>query len=110
MLKIYNITPLEQTAFKGHIYIQGRMKAIVSLRKKDMKLMLLSELKIGCRAVIDESHLRGSIRRRLYDLGLHEKCEIECVGESILSDPRAYLIKGTVFALRNSDACKIYIK
>ena len=72
--------------------------------------MPLSELENGCRGVIAENRAFGSIRRRLYDMGFSEGAMVECVGESMLSNPRAYFVKGAVIALRNTDACKIIIK
>lgn len=51
----------------------------------------------------------GSIRRRLLDLGFVENTEIECVGKSPLGDPKAYLVRGAVIALRSEDSRKILI-
>ena len=72
--------------------------------------MLLSELETGCKGIIEGNCLLGRMRRRMLELGFFEGSLVECVGESVFRSPRAYLVKGTVLALRNDDACKIYIK
>lgn len=52
---------------------------------------------------------KGSLRRRLQDMGIINGSRIECVGESPFKNPRAYFVRGTCVALRNSDAAKIRI-
>ena len=54
--------------------------------------------------------LSGEIRRRLQDLGIIEGTPIRCLHRSIFSDPCAYLIRGSVIALRNCDTQKIQIQ
>ncbi len=71
--------------------------------------MQLSELKKGCSGKIAKNASDSNIRRRLIDVGFTEGCDIACVGESIFGDPRAYLVKESVFALRNSDAQNIFL-
>lgn len=51
----------------------------------------------------------GSMRKRLMDIGLLEGTKIKCVGESPLGDPKAYLIRGAVIAIRNSDGKNIIL-
>jgi len=51
-----------------------------------------------------------SIRRRLYDLGFFEGGRVKCIGASPLGDPRAYLIRDTVIALRNKDCGEITVR
>jgi ferrous iron transport protein A len=50
------------------------------------------------------------MRTRLLDLGFLENTEIECVGKSPLGDPAAYLVCGTVIALRRTDSRFVLIK
>ncbi len=69
----------------------------------------LNELLPGERAEIKYMKNCGSIRRRLFDLGFFEHGIVECVGESPLGDPRAYLIRDTVIALRNKDCGEIIV-
>ncbi len=72
--------------------------------------MELSKLEVGSKGVITGSIFAGNMRRRLWDIGFCDGSVIECVGESLFSDPRAYLVKGTLIAVRNSDANKIFVK
>lgn len=51
-----------------------------------------------------------SMRRRLLDLGLTPGTEVKCLGSSPLGDPRAYLIRGAVIALRARDSQKILVE
>lgn len=45
----------------------------------------------------------GSVTRRLQDLGVIENTTVTCVGISPMGDPKAFLIRGAVIALRNKD-------
>ena len=67
----------------------------------------LSDIKPGQRAHIKELTACGSIRRRLLDLV--EDTEVECLGQSPLGDPCAYLIRGAVIAIRSEDCRGILI-
>lgn len=69
----------------------------------------LSDIKPGQRAHIKELTSCGSIRRRLLDIGLVEDTEVECLGQSPLGDPCAYLIRGAVIAIRSEDCRGILI-
>ncbi|MBE7063035.1 MAG: ferrous iron transport protein A [Clostridia bacterium] len=51
-----------------------------------------------------------SIRQRLGDLGIIEGTRIVRLGRSPLGDPTAYLVRGTVIALRREDAAKVFIE
>lgn len=53
---------------------------------------------------------RGENRRRLLDLGFVKEADISIDLLSPLSNPKAYLIKGTSIALRNSQASHILIQ
>ncbi len=65
----------------------------------------LYDLKIGQKCRVDKILIFDSIRRRLIDLGLIEGTVVECVGQSPLGDPKAFLIRGAVIALRY-EICK----
>lgn len=72
--------------------------------------MNLFDLQIGEKCLINKIEINGSMRRRLLDLGLTPDTTVECVGKSPLGDPKAYLIRGAVIALRCKDCRKIKIK
>lgn len=70
----------------------------------------LFDLQVGERADIDRILSCGSMRRRLLDIGLIENTEVECVGQSPAGDPKAFLIRGAVIAIRSEDCKNILIK
>ena len=65
----------------------------------------LSTLRPGQWGKVVECKDNGrNIGERLRDLGLSDGDMVECVMKSPLGDPSAYLIKGSVIALRREDA------
>lgn len=64
----------------------------------------LTALACGQSAVIDSVHGKGAMHERLSDLGFTPNSFVTCLYASILGDPKAYRIKGTVIALRERDA------
>ena len=70
----------------------------------------LNELNPGETAVVKELKTRGSIRRRLLDIGLVTDTKIECVGKSPAGDPAAFLIRGAVIAIRSEDMKDIVVR
>ncbi len=46
----------------------------------------------------------GGMRRRLLDLGIAAGTRAECVSRGLFGDPTAYLIRGTLIALRHEEA------
>ncbi len=70
----------------------------------------LSDMRVGERATVSGLAMRGSMRRRLMDIGILQDAEVECVGISPTGDPTAYLIAGAVIAIRREDGNNIYIR
>lgn len=79
------------------------------LYRTEMIIMTLNELPIGKTAIVTNIALKGTIRRRLFDLGLIHGTTVESVLRSPKGNPVAYKIRGAVIALRNSDTEKITI-
>lgn len=52
---------------------------------------------------------KGSIKKRLQDLGLIPGTNVQCIHKSPFGDPVAYGIRGAVVALRSDDAKGILI-
>lgn len=52
----------------------------------------------------------GDLRRRLLDIGLVTGSNVCCVGSSPHGDPKAYLIRGAVIALRSEDSQKVLLE
>ena len=70
----------------------------------------LNDIAPGERARVVSQSTCGALRRRLLDMGLIAGTEVECVGKSPAGDPRAYLIRGAVIALRREDAGGVQIE
>ena len=51
-----------------------------------------------------------NMRRRLLDIGLTPGVAVECLGISPGGDPRAFLIRGAVLALRREDCRGIILR
>lgn len=63
----------------------------------------------GQTAFIKDLNSTGALRRRLLDMGLVEGTRVECLGVSPGGEPRAFLIRGAVLAIRGEDCRDIMI-
>ena len=72
--------------------------------------MKLSELNSGEKAYIVSISGDSGISRRLLDIGLIPGTKVECVLVSPGQNPKAYMIRGAVIAIRNEDAFDIEIE
>lgn len=72
--------------------------------------MKLSELEISEKAYISKIKQDTAISRRLLDIGMIPGTKIECVLISPNKNPKAYMIRGAVIAIRNEDAFGIDIE
>lgn len=70
----------------------------------------LDQLHIGEQGIIAALAAQSNIYRRLLDLGFVPGARVCCLFPAVFGDPRAYLIKNTVIALRRSDARTILLK
>lgn len=70
----------------------------------------LNLIPIGEKCRVKELTSAGLIRRRLLDLGLIENTIIRPLHTSPSGDPVAYLIRGTVIALRSELASTILVE
>ena len=74
-----------------------------------MNFCSLDTLKLGKTAKILDINCNTHIKRRLLDLGIIENSIITPVFRSPFKDPTAYLIRGTILALRSDDTKKIIV-
>lgn len=70
---------------------------------------LLSQLPCGARGRVIRVATGTGLRRRLLDLGLIPGTEVTCLGASPLGDPRTYLVRGKMIAIRARDAGSVVI-
>ena len=68
-----------------------------------------SILRPGETAVVESLNSSGALRRRLLDMGLVEGTRVECLGLSPAGDPRAFLIRGAMLAIRSGDCRDIIV-
>lgn len=78
--------------------------------KKQISNKFLNNINIGEKAIVKEILSNEDIKRRLQDLGIVENTKIECVLKAPYNDPTAYLVRGTVIALRSDVTQNIVIK
>lgn len=69
----------------------------------------LNSLCPGETAFIKSLNSSGALRRRLLDMGLVEGTRVECLGVSPGGDPRAFLVRGAVLAIRCRDCGDIIV-
>ena len=72
--------------------------------------MTLNDLRPGESAEVRALLLEGAMLRRLLDLGLVENTIVKCLGRAPLGDPKAFLIRGSVIALRSEDCAGITVR
>lgn len=74
-----------------------------------MEKTTLDKIPLNCEAYIDSIECGNGIKNRINDMGITEGEKIIPIIKSPFGDPRAYLSKGTVIALRESDCAKITV-
>lgn len=70
----------------------------------------LSSLDIDESGIVKVLYTKGAMRRRLQDVGFITGTKVSCVQKSPAGDPKAYLVRGAVIAIRNSDAKNIVVE
>ena len=75
-----------------------------------MKIENLSQLPLNKNGIIDKIECDEGIKRRLLDMGLVNGTNIVPILISPSGDPRAFLVRGTIIAIRKEDARDIKIK
>lgn len=69
----------------------------------------LDKLPVNETGKILNLNINNGLKRRLLDLGLISGTQVKKLYKSPFNDPCAYLIKGSVIALRNKDTKNIHI-
>ena len=70
----------------------------------------LDKINLNEKYLIDEVLLDEHTKKSIYELGLIENTIIEALYKSPFGDPIAYLVRGTIIAIRNNDAKKIIVR
>lgn len=69
----------------------------------------MADLRPGQSAAVSKVLLTGKVRRRLQDLGVIPGTVIRCEFHAPAGSPGAYMVLGTVIALRRKDARKVLV-
>lgn len=72
-------------------------------------MIQLSRLPEGVSARVQALRAGSGLRRRLLDIGLTRDAQVCCLFASPSGDPRAYLVRGAVVALRGEDAGDVFV-
>ena len=78
-------------------------------KRSEILKITLDKLPLNKAGKIIKINVNNNLKRRLLDLGLIDDTKIKCLYKSPFNDPTAYLIRGSVIALRKSDAKDILI-
>ena len=68
---------------------------------------MLSDLPAGRSADVAQVDAPGPMGRRLLDIGFTEGTRVQCLYAAPSGEPRAYLVRGAVIALRREDAARV---
>lgn len=74
-----------------------------------MKKIRLTQINPGERVTIDSNNIKENNKHHLENLGFIKGNKITYLYPSIGKDPKAYLIKNTIIAIRNEDAKNIIV-
>lgn len=66
-----------------------------------------SDLPAGRSADVAQMDAPGPMGRRLLDIGFTEGTRVQCLYAAPSGEPRAYLVRGAVIALRREDAARV---
>ena len=75
-----------------------------------MRQFPLCDMKTSTYARVVRLDTKGDLRRRFMDIGLVEGTPVECLRKSPAGDPKAYLIRGAVIAIRKEDAATVMVE
>lgn len=70
----------------------------------------LDKISTGEFAVVVAIDTALSLKQRLYDIGLVPGTRVKVIHQSPSGNPRAYLVRGSIIALRNCEAQKISVR
>ena len=73
-------------------------------------LVSITELRIGESGDVVQINTKGLMRQRLMEMGLTTGVEVKFLRRGALGDPKSYLIRGTMIALRNEEAREIIVR
>ncbi len=79
-------------------------------KNEERRQVCLAGLSPEEEAFVEKIEMPHPVRVRLSDLGMNTGARVVCLGSSPFGDPRAYLVRGRIIALRTKDAKNIICK
>lgn len=73
-------------------------------------MLSLKDIRPNEKCIVLKIKKSGDIYRRFLDIGLIEGTVIQCVNQSPSGDPKAFLIRGAVIAIRLDDCADIFVE
>lgn len=74
------------------------------------ELVPMTELGNGDSGEVVQINTKGLLRQRLMEMGLTTGVKVKFLRQGAFGDPRSYLIRGTMMALRNEEASEIIVR
>lgn len=74
-----------------------------------LEIITLNKLPLNECGKIEKINCKGNIKRRLLDLGLVKGTKIVPILVSPVKDPRAFLVRGSIVAIREEEAENIEV-
>lgn len=74
------------------------------------ELVPMTELAKGENGEVVQINTKGLLRQRLMEMGLTTGVNVKFLRRGAFGDPKSYLIRGTMIALRNEEAGKIIVR
>ena len=74
-----------------------------------MKIDTLNNLNIDEEALVLENNVESNNKQNLINLGVGKGNKIKCLYAAPFKDPKAYIIKNVMLAIRDEDSKKIII-
>lgn len=77
---------------------------------RNTELVPMTELAKGENGEVVQINTKGLLRQRLMEMGLTTGVNVKFLRRGAFGDPKSYLIRGTMIALRNEEAGKIIVR
>jgi DtxR family Mn-dependent transcriptional regulator len=92
----------ENCVFK---FIENREEAKMAENK-----VMLDDIKVGSKAEVIKIESKGSLKRKLMDMGLNRGARVEVKGKAPMGDPIEIKVRGYSLSLRRDEAAEILVK
>ena len=96
-------------------YIEKQNCAFKFMENKEEAKMaadkvMLNNIEVGSKAEVIKIESKGSLKRKLMDMGLNRGARIEVKGKAPMGDPIEIKVRGYSLSLRRDEAAEILVK